>query len=213
VRKVNIILIILLLLGIITSCTVRDANNNTNPPEATPTVNDAPQENISEYFPLEVGNTWVYEGYGNEFAAYTQRVVYKKDNKYQTMSDNGGTVVANVIQVEKDRLINTYRVGESYEEKSFLDEPGNIYIELLKLPIEVGNSWVSEENIYEIVKIDETIVVPYGELGDCIVVRIMFKDGTEAYNYYKKGIGVVQSDFVISEAEVISSKLKEFTKK
>ncbi len=208
-KKLSISLIILMLINILlVSCT--DQNNAAAPPKDTPGTVNQTEEAISEYFPLEVGNRWSYEGYGNEFASYTQQVVYKKDNKYQTMSDNGGTTIVNVIKVESDKIINIFRLGEAYEDKNFLDEPSNLHIELLRLPIAVGNSWVSEENTYEIVKTDETLIVPYGKLDNCVVVKTSFRDGTIGYSYYKKGIGLVQSDFIISDTDVISSKLKEF---
>lgn len=210
-KKVNLVIIALVLIFLLPSCTIQNNNVETNAPTPTPSVSDAPKADISEYFPLAVGNTWVYEGYGNEYAQYTETVVYNEGNKYQTKADNGGTVAANILQVEADRIVNVYREMEVYDDKKVINQPSNINIILLKLPLEAGNTWISEENKYEIIKTNETVVVPYGELTDCIVVKITYKDGNEGYAYYKKGIGLVQSDYVISENEVISSKLKEFT--
>lgn len=169
------------------------------------------EDNIADYFPLSVGNRWEYEGKGMEYASYTQEVLYRDDNKYQVMIDNGGTVMANIYEISKDKIVNIYREPENYDRKNVLDRPTNLNIIMLQLPIKIGNKWVSEENSYEIIDINTKLTVSAGTFDDCIAVKELFKDGT-AYQiyYYKKGIGMIKSEFFSDGEDIISSELKNY---
>ena len=175
-----------------------------------PGVNEASQ-NIEEYLPLKVGNSWNYVGDGNEFASYVQKVAYAKGNRYQIVINNGGTIMANVVEVREDSLVNTYRSGEEYEDKNLLGRPSNLDITLLKLPIAVGTRWVSEENSYEIMDTNATVEVPAGIFTECVTVRIVFKDQTsQSFLHYKTGVGLVQSTFETADGYTVVSRLKEY---
>ncbi len=194
------------------------------PPTYTPTPVEPEQEptetppskpvgkDISDYFPMKTGYKWEYEGEGNEFATYTQTVEFEEENRYQLSTDTGGTVMANIFEVNTDSIKNVYKIGEAYEHKNLLKEKNNLDVTILKAPIEKGNKWVSEENTYEIVDTDATITVPYGTFNHCIIVKLTFKDGSESYMHYKDGIGMVQSQFITGDYRILS-KLKSFTKK
>lgn len=180
-------------------------------PSPAPPANVKPNINIAEYLPLKEGNKWRYEGIGNEFASYTQEVTHEKDNKYQVMVYSG-TVTANRYEVTKDSILHTYREHEYYGDKSILDNPDNFDATLLKLPFEVGTDWVSEENLYEIFSINITVQVPAGTFTDCLVVKITYKDsGNSSFQYYKKGVGMVKSEYMLDKDESIQSLLKEYT--
>lgn len=211
-KKKLLITIFILAVCFISSCSSnnKDEIDVLPTPAATPTPEVAESVSIEKYFPLKVGNTWTYQGEGNEYASFTQWVLYSEDNKYQLMMDNSGTVMANVIQVNKDSVINIYREAEVYNEKNVLNEEENTFEEVLKTPIEVGNNWISEKNEYEIVEIDASITVPAGKFNNCIAVSIVFEDGSRAMTYYKEGVGLIQSDFYLNDTDVISSKLKEY---
>ncbi len=183
--------------------------DNGETPTPTPTP-EAIEDDVSTYLPIKVGNYWEYEGEGNEYASFTQEIIYGENGRFQMMNDNGGTVMANVIEVTQDSIVNTYREGEIYDKRNVLNKPSNLNIIILKRPLAVGNTWVSEENIYEIIKTDETVEVPAGTFDNCIVVRITFKDGNEGFAYYRKDVGLVRSDFVLGEAEIITSRLKAY---
>lgn len=188
--------------------------DSTENPQSVPTEAPAQQQElISDYLPLKVGNLWLYEGEGNEYASFSQEIVYEQDGRYQMMTESGGTVMANVIEVRNDSLVNTYREGEVYDNKNILNKPSNLNIIIMKLPVEGGNSWESEENRYEILRTDAVVDVPAGKFDNCVEVGITFKDGSKGVAFYKKGVGLIQSDFIISETEIISSKLKSFSLK
>jgi hypothetical protein len=184
-------------------------------PTTTPTPTLVPtEESLLDYYPLKEGNMWEYEGEGMEYASYIQKVVFSSGNKYQVTIDNGGTVVANVIEESKDSIVNTYRAGESYNNENILNKPSNVNIIMLQTPLEKGNFWISEENHYEIVDTAAYITVPAGKYSDCIAVKVTFKDQTSnTVFYYKKGIGMVQSEFRTNAGDLITSKLRRYNLK
>lgn len=218
-----ILFCLLLLTAGLYSCTDKKPENPT-PPTYTPTPVEPEQEpaeqppsepvkkSISEYFPLKTGYTWEYEGEGNEFASYTQRVEFQDGSRYQLVTDTGGTTMANIFEVNGDSIKNVYKIGEAYDHKNLLKEKDNLDVTILKTPLEKGNKWVSEENTYEITDTDATITVPFGTFEHCIVVKLTFKDGSETYMHYKDGVGMLQSQFVSGDYRILS-KLKSFTKK
>ncbi|MHB1392918.1 MAG: hypothetical protein ACYCYE_07560 [Clostridia bacterium] len=181
-------------------------------PVLTPTPTPTPvEESLLDFYPLKTGNMWEYEGEGMEYASFIQKVMYSSGNKYQVTIDNGGTVMANVIEVNKDSIVNTYRSGEAYTDENLLGKPTNVNIILLQTPLEKGNFWISEENHYEIIDNEADVTVPAGEFKDCIAVKVTFKDETSNMVFYhKRGIGMVQSEFRTDVGDLITSKLKRY---
>lgn len=202
------------------SCTskAQDTPEKENVPQTTPTPIPTPtptpvskDDSLLGFYPLKIGSMWEYEGEGMEYASYIQKVTASSGNKYQVTIDNGGTVIANVIEERRDSVVNTYRSGEAYNNENILDKPSNINIILLQAPLEKGNFWISEDNHYEIVDTEADVTVPAGEFKDCIAVKVTFKDQTSnMIYYYKKGIGMVQSEFRTDEGDLITSKLKRY---
>lgn len=181
-------------------------------PTPTPSPTPSPiEESLLDFYPLKEGTMWEYEGEGMEYASFIQKVAYSSGNRHQVTIDNGGAVTANVMEVRKDSIVNTYRSGETYNNKNVLDEPSNVNIILLQTPLEKGNFWISEENHYEIVDTKADVTVPAGKFKDCIAVKVTFKDQTSnMVYYYKRGIGMVQSEFRTDVGDLITSKLKRY---
>lgn len=183
-------------------------------PAPAPAAEQAPEpkeESLIGFYPLKVGNMWEYEGEGMEYASFIQKVVYSSGNRHQITIDNGGTVIAVVMEEREDSITNTYRSGEAYNNENLLGEPSNMNVVLLQTPLEKGNFWISEENHYEIIDTEADVVVPAGEFKDCIAVKVTFKDQTSNITYYyKKGIGMIMSEFRTSVGDLITSKLKRY---
>jgi hypothetical protein len=57
----------------------------------SPTPQEKAINDVRIYFPTEQNLTWAYEGSGNEYAAFTRKVIYKEDSRVQIAQDNGGT--------------------------------------------------------------------------------------------------------------------------
>jgi hypothetical protein len=224
-RSIAYIILIILVLISFTACS-QDQDVKPSPPTTSPTpiepeedeepiaepINEVEVKDVEAYFPLQVGNRWEYEGEGNEFASYTQEVVFSEGNRYQLTTDNGGTVMANIFEVRDDSIVNVYKMGESYDHKNLLKEQNNIEAVMLKEPIKMGNKWISEENTYEIIDTNASITVPLGSFDKCIVVKLTFKDGSVELLHYKAGVGLLQSEFK-TDGGSIFSRLKSFTTK
>lgn len=195
------------------SCTPKEKPMPAPPALAgsVPLASAEQEESLIGFYPLKVGNIWEYEGDGTEYSTFVQRVVYGKDNRYQINIENGGTVMANILEVNRDNIRNTYKSGEIYNNEDFLDKKRNVNIILLQTPLEKGNFWISEENHYEIIDTAADIAVPAGRFKDCIAVRMTFKDNTSnMIYYYKAGIGLIQSEFRTDAGDLATSKLKRY---
>lgn len=201
-----LIFVFLLITATAIGCTAKQPETPIPP---TPPVEE---KDIGLYMPMKVGSIWEYEGEGNEYASYTLSVEYEEKNRYQLTRDNGGTVIADIYEVREDSIVHVYLAGESYDHTNLLKQQNNLEDIVLKLPIEVGNKWVSEENSYEIIDTKATLIVPYGTFNDCVVVRRTYKDGSEEYMSYKEGVGMLQSEFRTGDFSVFS-RLKSFSSK
>ena len=194
------------------SCTPAPAPAPTPTPTPAPEPEPAPEEeSLIGFYPLKEGNMWEYEGEGMEYASFIQKVIFSSGNRHQVTIDNGGTIIANVLEESKDSIVNTYRSGEEFSGGNLLDKPSNVNIIMLQTPLEKGNFWISEENHYEIINTEADVVVPAGEFKGCIAVKVTFKDQTSNMTYYyKQGIGMVQSEFRTDTGDLITSKLKRY---
>jgi len=194
------------------SCTPAPAPAPTPTPTPAPEPEPAPEEeSLIGFYPLKEGNMWEYEGEGMEYASFIQKVIFSSGNRHQVTIDNGGTIIANVLEESKDSIVNTYRSGEEFSGGNLLDKPSNVNIIMLQTPLEKGNFWISEENHYEIINTEADVVVPAGEFKGCIAVKVTFKDQTSNMTYYyKRGIGMVQSEFRTDSGDLITSKLKRY---
>jgi len=187
-------------------------------PTPTPTPTPAPEpepapeeESLIGFYPLKEGNMWEYEGEGMEYASFIQKVIFSSGNRHQVTIDNGGTIIANVLEESEGSIVNIYRSGEEFSGGNLLDKPSNVNIIMLQTPLEKGNFWISEENHYEIINTEADVVVPAGEFKGCIAVKVTFKDQTSNMTYYyKRGIGMVQSEFRTDSGDLITSKLKRY---
>ena len=187
-------------------------------PTPTPTPTPAPEpepapeeESLIGFYPLKEGNMWEYEGEGMEYASFFQKVIFSSGNRHQVTIDNGGTIIANVLEESEGSIVNIYRSGEEFSGGNLLDKPSNVNIIMLQTPLEKGNFWISEENHYEIINTEADVVVPAGEFKGCIAVKVTFKDQTSnMIYYYKQGIGMVQSEFRTDTGDLVTSKLKRY---
>lgn len=82
---------------------------------------------------------------------------------------------------------------------------------MLMTPLKKGTFWINEENSYEIIDTNADVAVPAGTFEDCIAVKETYKDQMDYMMfYYKRGIGLVQSEFVSDGGDRIASKLKRY---
>ena len=84
---------------------------------------------IKDYFPPLKDTTYIYEGVGMEYASFTVFMDYfdEEDNRYQTRTDNGGTVTVKVLEINDGKLSVIKSIGEAYYRDNILDtKPENM---------------------------------------------------------------------------------------
>lgn len=178
-----------------------------------PTPPESAITDVRSYFPTNPASTWIYEGYGNEFAAFTRKVILQQGDRVQMMEDNGGTRMGQVYQVTAEAVIQTYSTEEYYTDKNLLNEKSNRHLLLLKTPIKAGAVWQDDRDKREVLSINETLQVPAGTFSNVIKVKITSPDSqqeTQQFEYYAPHTGLILREF-IGKDYTIASKLKSFT--
>lgn len=204
-KKILTMILMLLVPLLLIACNVN--NNESKDISESDKVSVEEKEDgkvLSNYFPLEVGSIWEYEGEGMEYATFTREVLYVSDNKAQIKEDNSGTVTARVFEITDDTITSVFSQSESYDDENFLDFESNENIIVLKSPIEVGTKWDTDIGAKEIIAIDESLDTPAGEFENLIKVQITSEDNI-SYEYYKEGIGLVRREFTGDGFEVTST--------
>jgi len=158
----------------------------------------------ADFFPMTKGSFWEYEGEGNEFASFTREVLYTDGNRAQFREDNGGTVMATVLETTDTAVIRVFSRGEAYGDENYLEKQATENTILLKAPVQVGTKWEVQDGTKEITDVDVTVPTPAGEFQGCIAVTGNYGEST-VVEYYKAGIGLVKREFTSGETKVTSS--------
>ena len=114
----SVFLLVVFLFGCVqdnsNSANNNDANNNktsTNNGNNNNNNNEEPALQplkIEDYFPIKANTHYVYQGMGNEYASYDVYIDYASEDKVQQRVDNGGTVMANVLELKDGKLTKLY---------------------------------------------------------------------------------------------------------
>ncbi|MGB4018343.1 MAG: hypothetical protein WBK78_02475 [Syntrophomonadaceae bacterium] len=166
----------------------------------------------SDYFPVGINNMWDYLGEGNEYASFIREMPFVKNNQAQTYVDNGGTVVAEVFQVDDAAITRVFFAGEKYEQENMLESGfnSNDQTVILKSPLEKGTVWKNDNETREIVAIDARVMTPAADFSDCLQIKITNPDSTSiVYEYYAAGVGMVKREFIDGDFSVTST-LQEY---
>lgn len=177
-------------------------------------VDNSQKLKVASFFPIRENTRYIYEGAGNEFASYNVYTSYTKGNRVQTTTDNGGTVVADIIEVSDREVKKLFSRSEMYYRENLLrdsllntsDKKKSEVI--LKAPIKKGNSWkLNDGRIRTITSTSVDITTPVKNYN-AIEVTTTGNDNTKSIDYYAKNVGLVKSVFS-SEGMEVSSTLKE----
>lgn len=185
--------------------------------EETPTENpdnvdeaaeeDAISQELSAWFPRLENVVYTYEGTGNEYAAYSFNPQFNQEDYYQIVTNNGGTVYAEVFEYRENEIVRTFQLSEVYYRDNFttIGTTGEDSSEevLLQLPIKVGTNWTGEEATYEITAVDHEIDVPAGTY-ETIEVTITYPESTTK-RYYAQDVGLVYEIHDMGDFTVESS--------
>jgi spore germination protein GerM/uncharacterized protein YxeA len=168
---------------------------------------------IEDYFPFEADTEYVYEGEGNEYAAFRRSIDYidAQNKKFQTRTNNGGTETVRVLQIMNGSLSVIYRVDESYYRANFMNQAAGTDAEVLLMePLTKDTMWtLSDGSKRSITGEKVPVTTPYGSF-EALEVTTEGESGTTK-DYYVVGIGLVKSLYQ-SEGLEISSELSAVNK-
>ncbi len=208
--KKRMLLIISLALVGLAGCS-KNGTADTNIPTATPTttVTEEPKpeevsatptpavENtlrIADFYPMEADTEYVYDGEGNEYAAYTRTVDYidETKNRIQTRTQNGGTETVRVMELKDGTLSVVYSAGECYYRENFLDRTQEKPEVLLMEPLNAGTEWtLPDGRKRSITSTNTALVTSYGSFRTLEVTTE--EENAVTKDYYAAGVGLVQS--------------------
>lgn len=159
---------------------------------------------VQEYFPVLANTRYVYEGSGNEYASYDVFVLYAQGTRMQQRVDNGGTVMARVIEVQDGAARLLYTREEAYYRENFLQREANADEVLLMEPLRAGTKWtLSDGRERRIQSVSADVSTP---LGDFVAVEVVTKSEDGATTaYYARGVGLVKTVFKYGDMEISSS--------
>lgn len=208
----KIILSILCCLILLTGCnqTTKQVNSTDN---TTPTVSQQDKYSIKDFLPNKLDVKYEYKGTGSEYADMTVFTDYIKGNKIQQRISNGGTVVARVIEVQKDSIVQIGTLEEAYYKQDLTSMKNTKPEIILKAPIEKGTSWTLPNGSKRYISnINLDVSTPAGNFK-AIEVTTEEKDG-KTINYYAPNVGLIKQTFKSNSLNVESvlQSVKENTK-
>lgn len=181
-------------------------------PEAGPVDEDLLK--VEDLYPFQADVLRIYEGMGNEFAAYDEYVDFMKDTKIQLRMNNGGTEIVRVLERKDGVLKEIIYEPETYYKENFLDKEANVNRILLMEPVKVGTTWNNEGEKNTITSVDKEIVTPYGTFDAVEVTRETMSESGSYTNidYFAEGVGLVKT-VNIGEGYEVSSSLEKVEEK
>lgn len=219
---------LILLLTFMNGCSKN--NQNQTEPQVTPAPTTAPtvtapaetatedtagevtgELTVMDYFPLAADTEYVYEGQGNEFAAYNQVTDFldAQNNRIQTRTNNGGTETVRVIEIKDGKVTVIKALNECYYRENLLTAAvaGDDAEVLLMEPLVQGTQWtLPDGRKRSITAVDVTVDTLSGSY-QAIEVTTESTDSISK-DYYAPQVGLVKSVFGSGDMEV-SSILKE----
>jgi hypothetical protein len=153
----------------------------------------AEEAQVSQYFPLTVGNRWVYELQDRTDAPPVTEY-------WEVVREEYGAFVLRTRQSELTRGgFEEFFIPTSEGIKRFARETTNKDNPpfFLKGPLQVGTTWEDEDGTYEITALDKRVTVPAGTFPHCLEVTNRRKGGkATVVTLYAPGVGVVQREEV-----------------
>lgn len=200
--KMKIIIVLALILGFVSvGCSATGDVGNEHVVEGSELEGNGLAE-IEEYFPFKENTVFKYEGIGNEYAEQNVFYEFIDGNKAQAKITNPGINMIKIYELKNGALLETYMEGEFYHIENMLNAKGNKEDIILKAPLEVGNSWESQDGYRrEITSLDVTIETPSGTY-EALEVTTSFDEGRFQKEYYAKGVGPVARIYTDHDHEI-----------
>ena len=207
----SVFLLVVFLFGCVQDNNNSANNNNVNNNNKTSTNNGNNNNNnneepalqplkIEDYFPIKANTHYVYQGMGNEYASYDVYIDYASEDKVQQRVDNGGTVMANVVELKDGKLTKLYSRGEAYYRENLLKLKNDEEEILLMEPLEKGTTWTLKDS--RVRTITDTLVEIKTPLDTYQAIEVTTESSNDkTMDYYAKNVGLVKSVFISGESE------------
>lgn len=144
----------------------------------------------SDYFPLAVGNRWVYESSeGSEEAPALET--------WEVVRQEGNGFVVRIQQpfVTVGGLEEQFEVGGDGVKHRIQDASPSEPQLILKFPPTAGVRWQSGEGVYALTAVGETVTTPAGAFANCVVVTRWHKaNKITLVSTYAPGVGLIQRE-------------------
>ena len=159
---------------------------------------------IKDYFSFNENSQYVYEGKGNEYAAFNVFVDYLAENRVQLRTNNGGTEVVKVLENKDGKLTMLLSRAECYYRENLTQSPSSKEEVLLKEPLIKGTTWTLSDNRKRYISnVDVEVTTPLGKYK-ALEVTTENKEGKNL-DYYAPNVGLVKTAFVLNSDEITSS--------
>jgi len=175
-------------------------------PEPAEDVKEEKTLDAKDIIPLEEGNYWKYAGYGNEYAPFEQKVLFRRGGRVQLQMANGGTVMGLIYEIKEDRVQVVYSIEEFYDETDILGRENNMEKVILRSPLKEGMSWNSDNLTYVVDSLTEIVETPAGTFEECLKISVYNPSLEEKYIevYYKPGLGMIKQIFLNEDEEIVN---------
>ncbi len=147
------------------------------------------------YFPLAVGNQWVYEsseGTEAEPIGESWKVTRQEGNAF-TLEIKQSYVTMDSI--EEFFVSTADGVGRLDDQTTSAETTGTEPQFFLKAPLAIGATWNNTEGTFEVTAVGKTTTIPAGTFTNCVEVTRQSKGGrVTVVTLYAPGVGVVQQE-------------------
>ena len=200
-------------------------------PQAPPPASDTPQvlsqaaPPTSTYYPLKVGNKWVFSGRdyapsrrAGFLALAPERQMAPKGTYVSTDQVLGTTVYHGLtwLKVRESADGDSYNfwcrhdvVGLAAREVAPASTGRTEYA--IKAPLKVGTAWQARDGSLKIISTTATVQVPAGKFTNCVAVQGKYPDAETVVWYYHAGVGPIQMKDTISGVLSGRLDLKSYT--
>ena len=212
-KKVLALFLSALLFASAFGCAPKQTEGAASPsPSAAESVAPSDEAGMAaDYCPAAENAHYVYQGEGSEYASYDVYVDYTSETRIQQRVNNGGTVLARVVEIADGKVTCVYSQEESYyRENALLKSDGRQEV-LLMDPIKTGTTWtLIDGSVCTITGTDVSVETPSGAYS-AVAVETIYSSGGKTVEYYAKGIGLVKT-VSTGEGYEVSSSLSEIQK-
>jgi len=186
--KTNFIVCLIIIMLVLTGCSKPTPKPISEPVPSQP-IGQA--DDLREYFPSSALIKIFTGGFENSGAIHVIDSFH--DSKMQLKSISTGTGVAMIYEINPEdiRLVFAEETDE-FEDSYFHREPNRNQV-ILKLPLEVGNTWQDDGGVYTITGVDVEIMTLPRVTYNALEVTLQ-REGFEAKFYYARGYGLIKTE-------------------